>query len=220
MFSDLKRIWAEQAFSKQIVGEFLSMLDSSAEMLEYALQVLRDRKEPQKSKKKIYKNDQSINISEQEIRKRILVHLSASPGTNLSASLVLMSITKDAERIGDLVKNIYELHPLLKNIEAIETHYELLFFETGDEVIQLIALVAAAFKESDAKKARQVSAKARVISEKCKQVISEVVESDYTAAQAVILTLGARYLTRIALHVSNVASSTYMPLPEMDYYDE
>ena len=44
-----------------------------------------------------------------------------------------------------------------------------------------------------------------------------VFDDSVTFNNDVVLTLGARYLKRIALHLSNIASSIFLPMPEMDY---
>ena len=77
--------------------------------------------------------------------------------------------------------------------------------------------INTSFKNSDAELALEAAAKARDISKRCESIIAKLVESDYSAAQAVVLTLGARYLKRIALHLANIASSIFLPLPEMNY---
>lgn len=217
MFNELKRIWNEKAFTSRIVEEFSFMIDSSEEMLSFALQVLTDNVKDDKFESKIYFKDQKINITEREIRKRILIHLTTSPGGNLPACLALMSITKDAERLGDYVKNLFELNRLAKDFENVRKLFKSHFEDIGDEVIVLFNTVNTSFKNSDAELALEAAAKARDISKRCESIIAKLVESDYSAAQAVVLTLGARYLKRIALHLANIASSIFLPLPEMNY---
>jgi len=217
MFRELKRIWDEKAFTSRIVEEFTSMLDGSKEMFTYALQVLTDKAKDNKFENKIYFKDQKINITEKEIRKRILIRLSTSPGGNIPACLALICITKDAERLGDYVKNLFELNMLVKDFNNVKKLFKNLFEDTGNEVIELFQSVNTAFQDSDAELALEAAAKARSISKRCENIIEELAKSDYSAAQAVVLTLGARYMKRIALHLSNIASSIFLPLPEMDY---
>ncbi len=193
------------------------MLNSSEEMLSYALKVLINKGKAKKSGKKIYFKDQKINITEQEIRKRILVHLSTNPGGNLPACLALISISKDAERLGDYIKNIFELNSMSKGFDDDDKLMKLLVEEIGGEVLNLLKTVNTAFKNSDAELALDASTTALKISKRCEGIIKELLESDYTAPKAVVLTLCARYLKRIALHLSNIASSIFLPMPEMDY---
>ncbi|MFC1540945.1 PhoU domain-containing protein [Candidatus Latescibacterota bacterium] len=218
MFGELKRIWAEQSFTMRIVEEFSSMLESSEEMLTYALKVLTQKGKALNVQENIYIKDQKINITEQEIRKRILIRLSTSPGGNIPACLVLISIAKDAERLGDYVKNIFELSNMVfRDFVNDDSLFKQLFETIGHEVKILFESVNTAFKNSDTELALEVSARARNISKQCEDVITQVVNSDFTADQAVVLTLGARYLKRIALHLSNISSSIFLPMPEMDY---
>ena len=217
MFRELKRIWNEQAFTKKIVSEFSTMLDYSEEMLKYALKVIINKGKGKKSDRKIYFKDQKINITEQEIRKRILVHLSTNPGGNLPACLMLIGLAKDAERLGDYVKNIFELNEIVREYGEDDKLFRELFEDIGDSVLELYSSVNRAFKESNPDLAMESATKARVISKKCENIISELLEKDYPTQMAVTLALGARYFKRVALHLSNIASSIFLPLPEMDY---
>ena len=74
-----------------------------------------------------------------------------------------------------------------------------------------------AFKNSDKELATVVIKSGHEISKRCEEIIEEVVDSDYSNRQAVVLALGARFMKRIALHLSNIASSVINPLPELDY---
>lgn len=220
MFRDLIKIWKEQDFTNDIIGEFSSMLAHSEEMLEYALKVIVNRRKGKKSDQKIYFKDQKINLTEQDIRRRILIHLTTNPGGNLPAFLSLISLAKDAERLGDYVKNIFELNDIIGDCKASEELFNLLFVDIGNEVLELFSEVRNAFIASDDTLAKQATVKARAIADRCEKMIEDVVESDCPKRISVGLALGARYFKRISLHLSNIASSVFLPLPEMNYLDE
>jgi hypothetical protein len=44
-----------------------------------------------------------------------------------------------------------------------------------------------------------------------------VTESKYSPKQAVVIALGAWYIKRIAVHLTNIVSSVINPLPELDF---
>jgi phosphate uptake regulator len=220
MFRDLIKIWKEQDFTNDVIGEFSSMLAHSQEMLQYALKVIVNRRKGKKSDQKIYFKDQKINLTEQEIRRRILIHLTTNPGGNLPAFLSLISLAKDAERLGDYVKNIFELNDIIGDCTASEELFNLLFVDIGNEVLELFSEVRNAFISSDHALAKKSTAKARAIADRCEKMIEDVVETDCPKRISVGLALGARYFKRIALHLSNIASSVFLPLPEMDYIDD
>jgi len=217
MFKKLMKIWSEQAFSSRIVKEFLYMLESSEEMLTYVFKTLTKKEEDIEFRENIYLKDQSINLKEQDIRKQILIHISTNPIRNLPACLTLMSISKDAERLGDYIKNLFELKNLLKDSKRNRKLFKRLFDGIGDELIALFNMVSRAFKNSDRDLATEAINEGHNISKKCEEIIEEVVESKYTLRQAVVIALGARYMKRIALHLSNIASSIVNPFAEIDY---
>ena len=220
MFKQLIKIWKEQAFSHRVVDEFLSMLEDSENMLAYTFKVLTEVGKGKKSDKKIYKTDQRINLTEREIRKQVLIHLSANPVCNLPACLTLISVVKDAERLGDYIKNLFELKALVKDSKKDADLFKKLFEENGTELMELFKIVAAAFKNSDKELAHVAVVSGHRISKRCEDIIMEVVKSDYNAKQAVVIALGTRYIKRIALHLTNIVSSVTNPLPELDYWDE
>jgi len=218
MLIDLIRIWSEQTFSSQIVDEFVSMLNSSEEMLSYVFRVLLQEIPADSYQEHVYIKDQSINFLERDIRKRILIHLSTKPDCNLSACLALISVAKDAERLGDYVKNLFELRRLRKVPGCDNELFRALFDETGKNVLGLFHKASVAFKNSDRELASEVATLGHEVAKRCEEIIERVADSDFSANQAVVLALGARYLKRIAVHLSNIASSVINPMPEKDYF--
>lgn len=219
MFRELLRIWSEHTFSQLVIDEFLSMLDDSRNMLSYVFKVLTAEGKGKNFDKKVYKKDQQINLTEREIREKVLIHLSTNPKANIPACLALISIVKDAERLGDYVKNLFELKALLKDSKGNTELFKKLFAENGADLMDLFQKVHTAFKDSDKVLAHEAIKSGHQISKRCEDIINEVVESDYNAKQAVVAALGARYIKRIAVHLTNIVSSITNPLPELDYID-
>ncbi len=211
------RIWEEKAFTSRVINEFVDMLDKSEEMMSYAFSVLARKGKAKGAQKKIYNKDQTINILERDIRKQVLVHLAANPKCNISACLVLICITKDAERLGDYIKNIVELPNLLKDSKSDRELFTDLFSKNGDDLLNLMKQTKEAFKNSDQEKARQAVAFGHEIADRCEEIVNEVVNEEFSNREAVVIALGGRYMKRIALHLSNVASSVVNPMPEMDF---
>ncbi|MFC1694042.1 PhoU domain-containing protein [Candidatus Latescibacterota bacterium] len=217
MFKQLMKAWSEHKFTSEIVEEFLTMIDKSEEMLCYTFKILTKNGKGKKFEEKIYLKDQSINITERKIRKQVLIHIKTNPDCNLSACLALISITKDAERLGDYVKNFFELKSLLKDSNYDPELFKKLFDQIGNKLLELFKTVAVSFKNSDKDLAFEAMNKSHEISVKCEEIIEEIVESDYTKREAVVLALGARFIKRIACHLSNIASSIVNPISDIDF---
>ena len=64
-------------------------------------------------RKRVYEWDLQVNQLEQGIRKKLIIHLSI-PSNYVDAPycLLLMSVVKDVERIGDYAKNLLEVSDL------------------------------------------------------------------------------------------------------------
>ena len=193
------------------------MLDSSKEMLIYAFKTLTKKSKGKRFQQKIYNKDKLINLQEQNIRKQILIHLSVNPGGDISAYLSLLIIAKDAERLGDYVKNLFELNILMKNDKSDDNLFNRIFDEIGNELLVLFNKVSESFKTSDELLSSEAVQEGREIAKKCEDVIHEVIKSKNSPRQAVVLALGARYIMRIALHLSNIASSVTKPMVQTDF---
>ena len=193
------------------------MLKNTEEMMSYTFESLAKKGKVKKAQENIYNKDKYINILERDIRKRILIHMSANPKSNITACLLLICISKDAERLGDYIKNLSELPHLLKDAKSDKKLFQKLFNETGSELLKLIQMSTDSFKNSDKILASKAIELGHEIAQKCEDIIEEVVESDFKNRQVVVLALGARYMKRISLHLSNISSSVVNPLPEIDF---
>ncbi len=217
MFRTLKNVWSETAFTDDVVTDFLSMIERSNEMFGYACRTLTKKSTGKKATEKIYVPDQSINITECNIRRKILLHLATHPEANLSVSLVLMSVTKDAERLGDYVKNLFELQNLVKSGDRDLPLFRLLFETSCNNLLVLFKNVQDAYRNSDAALATQSIRDGDTVAKTCQAMIEEVADGDFTSRQAVLLALGARYMKRIARHLTNIATAVVNPLPSIDF---
>jgi phosphate transport system protein len=169
---------------------------------------------------KIYKTDVGVNRLERTIRKQVIAHLSLQgTSTSLPYCLLLMSLVKDVERIGDYAKNLSEVkeyHP--DPLPDDETLAQLSEIRAGVETS--FAETAEVFATSDSERALTLTLEGRELTHRCDALVERVARSDYTARTAVALVMGARFYKRIAAHVLNVLSSVVMPLHKLDYYDE
>src|SRR5690606_33368261 len=127
--------------------ELLEMLDHAQWMFIRANDVLRGIATAEEVQESIYRRDQAINELERSIRRKILRHLIINPGDDVPACLALMSVAKDAERIGDYCKNVFEVGRFYKQgfrIEAYHDEIDAIRVETRN----LFPMVAEAFRKS------------------------------------------------------------------------
>ncbi len=168
----------------------------------------------------IYKQDVKINKLERKIRKRVISHLTiAANSQDVPYSLLLMSLVKDAERIGDYAKNLAEVDELRPEpLPEDEIVAELREIRAGVE--SGFAETLNVFANSDHDEALALIRQGRDFTHRCDNLVVRIARSDYNASTTAATILGARYYKRITAHVLNILSSVVMPLHKIDYYDE
>ncbi len=169
----------------------------------------------------IYLTDQKINEYEKDVRRKVLEHLTVNPKQNLSYSLILITVIKDLERIGDYVKNIVELayhHPkkLAKNGYTKE------LIEISDRMSFILKDSKKVFMEADVEKAKEYYKFYREVTAKTDAMTEHILEEKkLKVREAVVCALFARYLKRIAAHLANVLTTVINPFHLVGYgFDE
>ena len=219
MFKNLLSFWRGKDFLAQVLDEFKDMLDDTRLMYEMVCGTLLDNVEEPDLKKKIYEIDDKVNNLEKKIRTRIIEHLSLQPTVDVNACLLLMSVVKDAERLGDYCKNLYEVAEIVE--KPIDRKLFSQYFNGLDkEILTLFERTKEAFIESDKGKAESSWDYEHRIAKRCDGILKEIAKSSLSVNKAVCLALIARHFKRIVAHLTNIATSVILPLSELDYYDE
>ncbi len=220
MFKKLIESLRQRPLLKQMISEMEQMLAEAVHMYRPIADVLAGKQELSgDTHRMIYETDRKINHIQRKIRKQLVEHLIVSPGSDVAISLILMSITKDAERIGDICKNMYEVAEALGG-KLDGGKYEDCFGSILRETEGLFNPTVQAFCQSDKKLGHEAVEKSRQLAKECDAVITQLLEDSMACREAVLYTLLARYLKRVCLHLSNIASSVVMPLHKLDYFDE
>jgi phosphate transport system protein len=219
-FHELIKAWRGANLLRQAMDEFVEMLETCHWMYERAATSLGEETDVVEYKRSVREKDIQVNKMERRIRKRIIEHLAIHPGSGTSQSLVLMSVVKDAERLGDYAKNMVEvseyhttykddndLIPLFKGIQA--------------EIEEMFRRVGRAFRDSDEKEGHKIISDMTLVTRKCDRLVEKILDfQDLTVRQAVCYALLARYYKRFAAHLGNIGTSLVVPAHKLDYFDE
>ena len=203
------------------IGEnFGSMLGLTLEMNIAAGQLFFGESDSATESKRIRERDIQVNQLERKIRRQVITHL-AIPGNEADTpySLLLMSLAKDVERLGDYAKNLSELIEIRSQpLPSGVTLNELQAIRLGVE--HAFRLSSGVFVKSKKDQALELIEQGREMARRCDRLIVDIGHGDYDAATTAVLILGTRYYKRIGGHVLNILSSVVMPLHKVDYYDE
>ena len=220
MFKELLRVFRSSDPLRAMGKDFSEMLALSREMTVAAGEMFFSGAATSQERTALYERDVRMNQLERQIRKQVVAHLSM-PGNrpDVPYSLLLMSVVKDLERVGDYAKNLAEVNDIHPGAFA-EDEIALELQEIRLDVEQSAAALSTVFGSSDRERAIELIRRRRDAAHRCDALIARISGSDYDAGTATALALGTRYYKRIGGHALNVLSSIVMPIHKIDYYDE
>ncbi len=166
----------------------------------------------------VRRTDRQINVTEIEIRRELLVHISVHGTADAGEMLVFMNMIKDLERIGDYNKNIFDLALEGVSFSGAEDLEQILGFR--DELSSRIALMGEILDTRDEDRARAYIERGDQLRREFDGLVNELVHATAPALIAVPRALLYRFLKRVAAHCANVATAVVMPVDRLDYFDE
>lgn len=220
MLRELLGILRESDPLQEVGTRFREMLKLTQEMTLWAGDIAFGAHPSPASRTALYERDREVNRLERSIRKRVVAHLSITDSkTDVPYCVLLISLVKDVERIGDYSKNLSELADIRSGPLPED--------DVVEELLEIRRSVEAAFKaaseifhSSDHEQARQFIRQGRELAHRCDVLITRIGKAGYGGEMTAALVLATRFYKRIGGHVLNVLSSVVMPLHKIDYYDE
>lgn len=200
--------------------DFTRMLAMALENTLVAGDIYFGKSATPEEKTRVYEQDVQINKLERAIRKQVAAHLSFGGNQmDVPYCLLLMSLVKDVERLGDYAKNLSEVvdfHAVgLPDDEVVQE-----LKEVRHEVEKSFKTATEIFETSDRERALQLISMGRDLAHRCDALIVRNARSDHDASTTTAIVLGIRFYKRIGGHLLNILSSVVMPLHKIDYFDE
>ena len=221
MLKELLSLFRADDAIAQMGADFSKMVDLSQELTVRAGHVLFGEGESEEAElDAIAKSDVAINKLERSIRKRLIAHLILTrDASDVTYCLLLMSLVKDVERLGDYAKNVSEIRTEAgAGLPIDDMGAEMRSIRDATEATY--ASVNKVFATSDARAATQLIQQGKAVNRRCDDLISRVAASSYDAATTTAMVLAARYYKRIESHLLNILTGVVMPLHKLDYFDE
>lgn len=218
MLKELLSIFTSDTPLKDISHDFARMLNIVQKMVVAASQNYAGAHDDADVREHLRTQDVEVNRLERSIRKRVVSILSIRKSVDVPYCLLMMSLVKDVERIGDYAKNLTEVteisgplpdDPLVNELHVIRMAVETLAKEA-----------ASVFERSDKEQATELTRQGRSRAKQCDQLVAKIAASDLPAGTAVKMAVAVRFFKRIESHLLNIISSVIMPLHKIDYFDE
>lgn len=219
MLKELIEVFRGVDPEQEITDSFREMLSLAHAVVIEASDVFWREEDDPEGRTRLYREDIQINQLERAIRKQLILRAAASTGAMHTRALVLMSLIKDVERMGDYAKNLAELRELHPGPLPDDPHTRELG-EIRRVVEAFFGEVAAVLEKGDVERARTLNEQGRDTTKRCDSLVRSVAATDYSAAEAVVVALAARYYKRLQSHLLNLVSSVLMPLHKLDFFDE
>lgn len=217
MFKELLELWSDEtSFLDEIMRDFEEMIRLAHRMYDQVTNALFENQTMEGLKKEIYTSDGQLNADEQSIRRKIFTQLSAKSDEPIASCLILMSISKDVERLGDYAKNILEVFEVKSKLEHTEPYFGRLL-TLKKEISTMFDEVHKAYRESDKKKARALVRKSYELQKLCDENVRQLLTAD-PGEDHVAYTLLSRFFKRSLAHLSNIATSIFMPITKIDFF--
>lgn len=199
-------------------SEFGAMLDNGRHCFDLAANCLLGGSDKEVIREDLFSTDKEINHAERQIRRELIVHSTVHGAARFPACLVLMSIVKDAERIGDYAKNLFDLVDEGGPMKEDAFRQDLIVVK--DRISALLGSTRQAFEEQTGDQPREVMKEAAGLEDHCDAQVAALVGGSGDSGQSAMAALAYRYMKRVASHCSNVATSIVMPVDRLDYFDE
>ncbi len=219
-FRSILDLFREDNWSNNLVDMIMEMIDLGSNMFDYTIGVLVQGEPDSDPQDMLYNRDQRINKLERKIRRRVVSHLSVKGSrAEVPSALIFMNVVKDAERIGDYVKNLHEVIDMMP-ADPDRKLYQDHLAAPAAMITEIFALTRQAFLESDEELAGKVIKRAKTQGREYEKMIRTITTSDLATNDAVCLVLALRFFKRLVAHMSNIASTVVMPVDMIDFYDE
>ncbi|UCE36325.1 MAG: hypothetical protein JSW00_12420 [Thermoplasmata archaeon] len=167
--------------------------------------------------KKLSLEDKRINKAEKKIRREVMEYLAVTTAPNLSASLILISIVIDYERIGDLCKNIAQVcieYPA----DFDDEEYVKDINEIKNNLSKMFDLTLVAIEQSDTEKAKEAIGIHDNIKEIHNSIIKRLNEDEkISTTNAISYALLTGYFRRINAHLANICTGVLYPFPALGF---
>jgi phosphate transport system protein len=206
---------------REILEKFAAMLDDGRWMYHQILEIYAGTQRPEEVETELFERDRQINSEERDIRRRLVEYLTITEKPDVAACLILMSVGKDAERVGDYVKNLFDICVHLNGARVPGSELDVSVHQILSRVLPLFDATRGAFLSSDRTMAKHALQTALGLARESEQMVWKIAErNDLTVKAAVLHTLTARHVKRICSHLGNISTAVLQPVDWLDYSDE
>ncbi|HHH76528.1 MAG TPA: hypothetical protein ENL03_05840 [Phycisphaerae bacterium] len=218
MFREIIQALRKQNTLSEMVSQFGEMLEIGHGIFKQGIKVATHDFPADNCRDELFKRDRQINTIERAIREKIVTHLATDHDGDIGLCLVLMSVVKDAERIGDYCKNLFEIGDQFKGTYK-QAEFTVPLGDLAIKIDNLFPQVQETFAAEEKELSRTAVDESVLIRSQCDLMLKQLLTPGGITQpdEAAALALRTRYIKRIAAHLGNIATSVGNPIPMLDY---
>jgi hypothetical protein len=202
---------------RELIDEFSGMLELAAEIVQEGTKAYFADLASTVDREAFKAQDVKINKLERKIRKRLLwLLMEQDDARNAPTGLLLMSLVKDAERIGDYAKDLAMLTSFAGGAAQSDPTA---LRSLADEIGAIVRALPAVFRSSDQAVAAQLVRQGRALSDRCEAHLRRIASGPAFPGLASHV-LATQYYLRTLGHAMNILSGLVNPLHKVDYHDD
>ncbi|MFV1959380.1 MAG: PhoU domain-containing protein [Planctomycetota bacterium] len=222
MFKWFRKLDVAHSGLAKILREFERMLEEGRRVFDLATDAYLSLADARTLRDKLVETDKEINRLEQQIRREVVIHATVYGATEFPACLVLMSITKDAERIGDESKNILDVATYRPKAHGAPYYDQLL--DLKGRVLDILTETRRLYEAQDTERAPAFIETTEILKDECDDAVEEILRAEkpvsVVPSDPVGTALCFRYYKRVISHARNIVTSIVVPVDQLDYFDE
>ena len=210
--------WDNESNIKHIFHQFDEMLIVGKEMFAKSSDsIFNPPANMEALGKELNQLDSKINELHQLVRRDIITHISVHGTEDILPCFLLITLIKDAERLGDYTKNIQEIaercpsikdDPLAGKLKTMQENILLWFDQTK-----------GVFENLDHETAQEIREATYAQAKECDQYVWNLID-DQQGRNALGIAIQFRFFKRITAHMGNILSSVQMPFDKVDYFEK
>ncbi len=197
MLREFIEVFRTNAPPRKMGEDFSRMIQIAFDMTVSAGEVYFGKPTTPEERTRLYEHDVEVNRLERAIRKQVIAHLAVRGNApSPPYCLLLVSLVKDVERLGDYAKNLAEVTDVRPEpLPNDDNTGELRAIRAGVE--SAFGVTAEVFHACDRERTIGLIQQGRDLAHRCDALVASVMRSDYDAGTAVAIAMGARFYKRL-----------------------
>jgi phosphate transport system protein len=216
MLKEIMAAWQDGSLMRDAVTKLAEMIGNAEFVFNHGWETCVGQTVVEEIRNTVREHDKAVNRGERDIRRMAAEHLTINPGQDVSGCLALMLMAKDAERLGDHARNLYDIGVALEGCGR-----ELPIFDKIEPIAKglsdLLPQLRQAILESDETRTHQILERYQELKKEIRTASDALYASSMETRTAVSAALLLRYLRRANAHLGNIASGIIFPLENIDF---